>query len=140
VTLIVDTGPIVAALHQDDHHHAWAERTLRAARGPLATCDAVISEACFLAERIRTDGPTAVVALCARKILIPSFRFADELAAVTALMRKYADVPMSFADACLVRMTELHDDPTVITTDSDFLVYRRNGRNTIRVIAPWSTR
>ncbi len=43
-------------------------------------------------------------------------------------MEKYADVPMSFADACLVRMTEVSSDPTLLTTDTDFRIYRRHGR------------
>ncbi len=46
-------------------------------------------------------------------------------------MRKYSNVPMSFADACLVRMTELLPDPIVLATDTDFRIYRRHGRQTV---------
>ena len=55
---------------------------------------------------------------------------------VSDLMAKYADVPMSFADACLVRMSERYSDSEVVTLDSDFRVYRRHGSETIRVSLP----
>ena len=51
-------------------------------------------------------------------------------------MEKYADVPMSLADACLVRMTEILSDPVVLTTDSDFRIYRRHGRHVVPCITP----
>jgi predicted nucleic acid-binding protein len=52
------------------------------------------------------------------------------------LLEKYADVPMSFADACLVRMTETLNDPVLLTTDHDFRIYRRHGRQTIPCVLP----
>jgi hypothetical protein len=60
-------------------------------------------------------------------------------AALAGLMRQYRDVPMSLADACLVRMSELNTDCEVMTTDRDFLVYRRLNRRVIPLIAPWQT-
>ena len=136
--LIIDTGPLVAALRARDEHHAWAVRALSMVRPPLATCDAVVSEACFLLERAGCNDSSALLSLVLDGLIIPTFRFADEVRAVDALMRRYASVPMSFADACLVRMAELDRDPTGVTLDEDFRVYRRNGRGPIRVIAPWS--
>jgi predicted nucleic acid-binding protein len=55
---------------------------------------------------------------------------------VLKLLRKYADVPMSLADACLVRMTETFSDSMVLTTDSDFRVYRRHSRQIIPSVMP----
>jgi predicted nucleic acid-binding protein len=66
------------------------------------------------------------------------FRLGDEVESVAALMRRFAEVPMSMADACLVRMTELAPDSSVLTLDSDFTVYRRNRRQVVPVISPWS--
>jgi predicted nucleic acid-binding protein len=43
---------------------------------------------------------------------------------------------MSLADACLVRMAELHDDAAVITVDRDFAVYRKHGRQAIPLVSP----
>jgi predicted nucleic acid-binding protein len=56
--------------------------------------------------------------------------------AQAALMAKYADVPMSLADACLVRMTELDGSRAVMTLDGGFLVYRRHGRQVNPVMMP----
>ncbi len=60
-----------------------------------------------------------------------------EAPAVEALMRRYADTPMSLADACLVRLSEIHCDCRVFTLDGDFKQYRRNGRNVIPLLGPW---
>jgi len=62
--------------------------------------------------------------------------FADHMDVVLRLLEKYDDVPMSFADACLVRMTETLNDPTLLTTDADFRIYRRHGRQTVPCVAP----
>ena len=67
-------------------------------------------------------------------IYIADFAFVAHREETLRLLRRYVDTPMSFADACLVRMTELHDDPVVFTTDSDFQIYRRNGRQAIPLI------
>ena len=55
---------------------------------------------------------------------------------VLELMNKYADIPMSVADACLVRLTEILPEPLLLTTDSDFTIYRRFGRRRIPVRMP----
>lgn len=52
------------------------------------------------------------------------------------LIQKYADVPASLADVSLVRMTETFDDPVLLTTDRDFRVYRRHGRQTVPCLMP----
>ena len=49
---------------------------------------------------------------------------------------RYADQPMSLADACLVRLSELHPDAYILTLDSDFRIYRRNGRSQIPALLP----
>ena len=59
------------------------------------------------------------------------------LRATRALVGRYASVPMSLADACLVRMTELLPGATVITLDRDFAVYRRHGRQVVPLLSPF---
>ena len=71
---------------------------------------------------------------CSERQLLPVF--ADDMDAVLKLLEKYANVPMSFADACLVRMTETLNDPMLLTTDGDFRIYRRHGRQTIPCVLP----
>lgn len=99
------------------------------------TCEAVISETFFLLERAR-DGKEALCGLLERGILLVDFSFTRELTATLHLVRRYDDTPMSFADACLVRMAEQHADAIVLTMDSDFRTYRKNGRQVIPLIMP----
>jgi uncharacterized protein len=81
-------------------------------------------------------GIRALGALLRRGALASRYRFADDMEAVLKLMERYADVPMSFADACLVRMTETLNDPLLLTTDADFRIYRRHGRQVIPCMLP----
>lgn len=132
---IVDTGPIVALLSDSDRWHGWAKEQFAALRAPLATCEAVMSEASYLLRGDRRAAE-ALFGLLERSVLELRFGLAAEHPAVRALMRRYADVPMSLADACLVRMSELSRDASVLTLDSDFRIYRRLGRQAIPLVAP----
>ncbi len=132
---MVDTGPLVALLNRRDRHHQWVREILDAIEPPMYTCEAVVSEACFLLSRI-AGGPDALLELLAANVVQTDFRLADEILAVRNLMRKFATVPMSLADACLVRMSELEASTLVLTLDSDFRIYRRNRRQVIPTIAP----
>ena len=133
--VIVDTGPIVALLNANDAQHAWTRDVLDRVEPPMVTCEAVMSEACFLLHRIN-NGQDAVLDLIVRGVIEISFSLSAELPAVRKLMGRYASVPMSLADACLVRMSELDDKATVLTLDSDFSIYRRNRRQVIPTICP----
>lgn len=132
---LLDTGPLVALLNVRDRRHAWATEVFRGLRAPLLTCDAVLSEACFLL-RAFPAGVDAVMSLVEQGLVDASFRLSPEVPVVRRLLARYADVPMSFADACLVRMSELHPDLPVVTCDRDFTIYRRNGRRVIPTLMP----
>jgi predicted nucleic acid-binding protein len=83
-----------------------------------------------------TGGTEKLLGLLERGVVVPDFILASELPAVTHLLRRYQSVPMSLADACLVRMAELQRDSAVFTLDSDFRIYRKNRRQAIRLICP----
>jgi predicted nucleic acid-binding protein len=102
---------------------------------PIFTCDAVLSEACFLLQDTG-GGPDAILELVSRGIVRADFHVAAEVDSLRSLMRKFANVPMSLADACLVRMTELDQKSVVLTLDSDFSIYRRNRRQVVPTISP----
>jgi predicted nucleic acid-binding protein len=133
--VLLDTGPLIALLDRHDRYHDWAREQFDDIVPPLLTCEAVLTEACFLARRI-DGGPAAALQLFERAVAQLDFSIADHFAAVTSLMDRYANVPMSLADACLVRMTELVDRCTVLTLDSDFRVYRRHKRQAIPLVIP----
>jgi uncharacterized protein len=133
--VIVDTGPLVALLNRRERHHGWAAKTMDTIEPPIFTCDAVLSEACFLLQDI-DGGSDAVMELVARGIVKSDFRVMAEVDAIRTLMKKFATVPMSLADACVVRMTEIDQKSIVLTLDSDFKVYRRNKRQVVPTLMP----
>lgn len=133
--IISDTGPLVALRNKRDRYHAWTRRVLDTIEPPLWTCEAVVTEACFLLGHMN-GGPDAILELLAGGILKIDFTLSAENAPVRTLMSKFRNVPMSLADACLVRMTELVPGSVVLTLDRDFQVYRRNRRLVVPTIMP----
>ena len=131
---IVDTGPLVAFFNRRDAHHDWAADQFKRLKVPWLTCESVLSETCFLLKSMGVAPELALEAV-ERGAVKPCFLLADEIAAVHRLMRRYAKA--SLADACLVRMSELYPDCQVLTLDRDFLIYRRDGRRVIPLIAPF---
>jgi hypothetical protein len=85
---------------------------------------------------LRGSGTDALVSLIRRGSVVCLFDFAAHADDVLRLMTRYSNVPMAFADACLVRMTEIISDPVLLTTDSDFRIYRRHGRQVIPCVMP----
>jgi len=132
---LLDTGPLVAFLLERDQYHEWAKGKLAESGQPLWTCEAVITEACFLVRGWR-HGFQAVTDLVRKGIVAIPFRLEEEVEAIGKLLGRYASVPMSLADACLVRMTELHGNSVVLTLDRHFKLYRRHGRQAIPTIMP----
>jgi uncharacterized protein len=130
---LVDTGFLVALLSRRDGNHRWAAAQAPRLPPPWMTCEAVLSEASHL---LGGRGTRSLASLLRRGALVCGYRFADDMDAVLKLLEKYADVPMSFADACLVRMTETLNDPVLLTTDADFRIYRRHGRQIIPYVLP----
>ena len=135
-TWLIDTGPLVALLVGDEHQHLWAVEQCKAAPPTVLTCDAVISEALFLLKREGHD-TDLLFALVDAGFLRSEFDFQAECRPVRALMRRYRERPMAFADACLVRMAELRPEAVVWTLDRDFLFYRKQGRQSLSLVAPW---
>ena len=137
--VIVDTGPIVALLDAKDRHHEWAVAQFADVEPPLLTCESVVSEACFLLDQTQA-GSGAVFEMLRRQAMALRFRLDEHLEEVHALRAKYSGVPMSVADACLVRMAERLNRSPVLTLDADFRVYRKHGRHVIPLILPAVTR
>ena len=134
--IIVDTGVIVGLIYERDQWNSWSVAAARTVEAPYITCESVINESCHLLNGVR-GGESTVLDYIERGVLRISFSLNDEIAAINALVRKYDNVPMSLADACLVRMSELNDDAAVFTVDQDFLIYRKQGRKKIPLISPF---
>jgi predicted nucleic acid-binding protein len=132
-SVLLDAGFLVALLNGRDANHAWAVAQAAQFPPPWKTCEAALSEAFHL---VGTRGAPALASLLRRRAVVCGFQLGDDAEAVVALMHKYADVPMSFADACLVRMTETLPDPLLLTTDTDFRIYRRHSRQMVPCALP----
>ena len=135
-TTLLDAGPLVAYLSDRDKWHAWAVNQFVSLRPPVLTCEAVLSEACFLTRRNGGEPPD-ILQMLQRGAFAIAFDLETETASVEVLMRRYSDAPMSLADACLVRLSELHRDCRLLTLDRHFARYRRHGRQVIPLLAPW---
>ncbi len=133
--VLVDTGPLVAFLNRRDRFHDWTAAQWNQIEAPMLTCEAVVSEACFLLSGIKS-GSDRVMQLIQREILMLPFQLEKHIDPVKRLLLKYQSVPMSLADACLVRMSELHSNSYVFTLNSDFNLYRKSGRQVIPSIMP----
>jgi uncharacterized protein len=136
VKVLLDTGPWVALLSERDRHHNWAKQQFAAIAGPLLSCEAVLSETCFLLHR-SGFAPSKAMLMVERGAVQLDFSLPQHLPSVRALFERYDNVPASLADACLIRMSELHEPSKVLTLDGDFRIYRKANRRVIPVIAPW---
>jgi len=134
--IIIDTGVVVALLDKSDEHHVWAVSTVRHLQGRFLSCEAVLTEACYLL-RHYPQQQQYVLDYITNGTITLSFRVGSEIERISVLMARYAG-RMDFADACLVRMAELQEEASVLTVDSDFLFYRKNGRSVIPLIAPFA--
>jgi len=132
-SVIIDSSALVALLDPRDQHHAWCRTAVADLPLPWLTCEAVVVEAFFLLAR---SDAARLVRLLGDGRLRVAYGLRDEGKPVFDLMDKYADVPMSVADACLVRMSETLPDPVVLTTDADFKIYRRHSRQVVPCLLP----
>ena len=133
--VILDTGPLVAFINGRDKYHKWATLQWAQIEPPLLTCEAVLSEACFLLGSL-DGGQTSILELLKRRILHTPFRMIEHINQIAWLLQKYSNVPISLADACLVRMTEVYAESLVLTIDTAFSIYRKNKRHVIPILSP----
>ena len=132
-SVLVDAGFLIALLSRRDGNHRWAATQPPLFPPPWRTCEAVLSETFHLPG---ASGGSRLAVLLRRRVVVAAFDLGQNLERVLKLMEKYADLPMSLADACLVRMTEALADAVLLTTDTDFRIYRRHSRLAIPCVMP----
>jgi len=131
----VDTGPLVAFFDRAERHHRWVTERVDELDAPLLVCEPVLTETVYLLARY-PRAQDALLDLLQNGALSIAFRIEEHLVEVRRLLQKYRDTPMALADACVVRMAEIHDRHAVLTLNSDFLVYRKHGRVPLPLIHP----
>ena len=132
---IVDTGPLVAFFDRAERYHRWVAERFEELEAPLLVCEPVLAEAMYLLARY-PKAQDALLELIRNGALHVAFRLDEHIGALRKLLAKYEDTPMSLADACIVRMSEIHDRHAVLTLDSDFLIYRKHGRMSLTLVSP----
>jgi len=132
---IVDTGPFVAFFDRADQHHRWIAERIEELEAPLLVCEPVLAEAMYLLAR-HSRAHDALFELLQNGALSVAFRIEEHVDALHSLLQKYRDLPMSLADACIVRMAELYERHAVLTLDSDFSVYRKHSRVRLTLVHP----
>lgn len=135
--VLLDTGPLVALLDDDEEYHDWATGGTRRVTPPLLTCEAVLTEACFLLKnlpRARLQMRLWIQSGFIRHVALNEVQVVRAL----ALMERFANVPMAFADACLVALAEATPGARIFTLDRDFLIYRRHDDQPLPLLAPFA--
>ena len=122
--ILLDAGPLVALLSRNDANHERARRVFAECAPPFRCCEAVVAEACFLMRKVHRAGPADIVALGGRGVYSVALSAGQHWNNIETLLKKYSDRPISFADACLIRCAEIHQEPRIFTFDADFTVYK----------------
>jgi uncharacterized protein len=133
--IIADTGVLTAFLDKRDFWHSWVLENFKTLPKPFVTCEAVIAETSHLLQNV-FNGQEMLLSLLESGLIELDFSLSNEVSDVKTLMKKYADVPMSLADACLVRMCEIKHNSLIFTLAGDFRIYRKNGKDEISLIIP----
>ena len=129
---MVDTGLLVALLHDGDQYHRWATEISEQISWPVLTCEAVLAEAAF---HLRSS--KEVLGMLRDDLVRVAFDCASHLEHLRELAARYSDRRPDLADLCLIRMSELYPKHIAITIDEgDFRVYRRNKREIIPLLCP----
>ncbi|SDN55459.1 type II toxin-antitoxin system VapC family toxin [Allokutzneria albata] len=126
--IVVDTGPLYAAMDADDQDHERCARLLTTVPGPLIVPAPVLTEVCYLLESRCGGGAEAVFlrALCSGELSLEPLELRD-LERMAELVTKYADMPLGAVDASVVAVAERLGASTVATLDRrHFTVVRPN--------------
>ena len=128
---IADTGPLVAVIDRAERNHRWAVEQIEGLEAPLLVCEPVLTEAMYLLARY-PQAQEMLFELLENGALRLAFKIEENIGA----LHKFRDMPMSLADACVVRMAEIYEHHTVLTLDADFTVYRKHGRTPLALLTP----
>jgi predicted nucleic acid-binding protein len=132
--VLIDTGAILALLNTRDPWHAACADVYQRFRLPLVTSEAVLTELFHLMGQDRRNMERAWAFVRSGSVKLAEIVHA-ELPQIHALMSRYWDRPMDFADATLVHLAKRESLSTIFTVDhADFETYRIEGRRRFRVL------
>jgi len=126
--ILIDSGPLIALFDRDDRYHRASVAFIHDNRCELITTIASVTETLHLLNFSRKAQVDFLQWLEAGAVSIETITLTD-FRRIRELTIKYADLPMDFADACLVFLSEKLDIDRIATIDRDFDVYRRYGKH-----------
>ena len=136
--VLLDTGVIVALLDRSEKLHRACAETLQELEAPLITCEAVITESCYLLRNLKGAAEAVIENVAAGIFQIP-FQLSREAAGVKQVLRKYRDRQIDLADACLIHLADEFATPDILTLDRDFAVYRWGRNKAFRMLPGLNT-
>jgi predicted nucleic acid-binding protein len=131
--VLLDTGFIVALLDRSENFHKTCAQAVRELVAPLVTCEAVITESCYLLRNL-SGAPEAVIENITAGIFQVPFQLSRDTAGVKQILRKYKDRKIDLADACLIRLADQFGTADILTLDQDFAIYRWGKNKPFRVL------
>jgi predicted nucleic acid-binding protein len=133
--VLLDSSVLIAWLDKRDHSHRLCSAVRPTLRPPLMTCEAVITESCYLLQKV-PGAAEAILANIAKGTFQIPFQVSECASDVQQILRKYRDTPADFADACLIHMADQLDTGDILTLDSDFKHYRWRRNRRFRMLIP----
>lgn len=131
--VLLDTSCIVALLDRSEQTHQHCAEVVLSLRAPLITCEAVIAESCYLLRNV-SGASDAVLANVEIGVFQIPFTLASQVQNARHLMKRFRNVPMDFADACLVCLAKELDTGQILTLDDDFQIYRWNKNKPFKML------
>ena len=133
--VLLDTSVIVASLNRRDSNHARCAEAMLSLRSPVATCEAVIVESCYLLQAIPSAVDDVMANVANGTFQIP-FQLSASVQEIQKILHKYRDTPADFADACLIAMADQLGTGDILTLDSDFMHYRWRRTRAFNLLIP----
>lgn len=133
--VLLDTSVIVAWLNRRDDHHARCVAAIAGMRQPIATCEAVITESCYMMQSIPAAIDRVLANVADGTFQIP-FQLSRCAPDISGILQKYRDTPADFADACLIAMANQLNTGDILTLDSDFKHYRWRRNRSFNLLVP----
>lgn len=131
--IVIDSGPLIAMFDADDKYHKPSVEFIRNNKRPLVTTIANLTEAIYVLSFSKEAQSALLKWISISSITIEPIESEDVLE-ISMLFDKYNDVPMDFADACIVFVCEKLSTCDIATVDSDFVIYRLKGRKIFKNI------
>ncbi len=131
--VLLDTGVIVALLDRSEKFHKACAQTVREVEAPLVTCEAVITESCYLLRNLSGASEAVIENITAGIFQVP-FQLSRDTAGLKQVLRKYKDRKIDLADACLIRLADQFGTADILTLDQDFTIYRWGKNKPFRML------